>query len=335
MKYKMSAEWEPHEGTWLAWPHNESHWPGKFEVIPGVFAQIARELSKAGEKVFICVQDAKMESHARELIGKNVDNIYFYHIPTDASWARDHGPIFVKDEHEKRIITDWVFNMWGGKYPPWENDDVVPQKIGEIFKIPVIQPGIVLEGGSINVNGKGSLLTTEQCLLNKNRNPNLNRNQIEKYLGDFLGATNVLWLKEGIIGDDTDGHVDDIAAFSDPQTIVCAVEENSGDENYEILQRNYEDLQKMRDQDGKPFYIVKMPMPDPLVHDGQRLPASYINFYIANKAVLLPTFRANQDAEAVSILAKLFPRRKIVEIDCWDLIWGLGSIHCSTQQQPA
>lgn len=331
----MPAEWELHEGTWIAWPHNKDHWPGNFRPIPKIFAKIAQELSRAGEKVFICVEDKKMEEAARKLIGANVPEIYFFHIPTNASWSRDHGPIFVKDEAGNRVITDWIFNMWGGKYPPWDKDDVVPQKIAQIFKIPAIEPGIILEGGSIDVNGKGSLLTTEQCLLNKNRNPHLNRGQIEKYLNDYLGASNILWLKEGILGDDTDGHVDDIARFTDPRTIVCAVERNESDENYKPLQINYERLQAMRDQDGKPFYIVPLPMPNPVFYKGERLPASYLNFYIANKAVLVPTFRCDRDAEAMEILKPLFKGRKIIDIDCTDLVWGLGTIHCSTQQQPA
>ncbi|MFA6521598.1 MAG: agmatine deiminase family protein [Candidatus Gracilibacteria bacterium] len=334
MKYKMPAEWEPHEGTWLSWPHNESHWPGKFELIPPVFANIARELSAAGEKVFICVNDEAMEKSARKLIGKAAKNIFFFRIPTNTSWARDHGPIFVYAECGKRMIEDWIFNTWGGKYPPWDKDDVVPQKIGEIFKIPVITPAIVMEGGSIDVNGEGTVLTTEQCLLNKNRNPHLTKEQIEKYLADYLGATNVLWLKEGIIGDDTDGHIDDIARFTDAKTVVCPFEENKKDENCEILKKNFEDLKKMKDQAGELLNVVKIPMPDPVIHEGQRLPASYVNFYIANKAVLVPTFNCPKDAEAISVLQKLFPTRKIVGIDCTDLVWGLGTIHCSTQQQP-
>lgn len=330
----MPAEWAPHEGTWLPWPHNKSHWPGKFRPIPKVFAQIARELSAAGEKVFICVEDSKMEARARKLIGADTENIFFFHVSTNASWMRDYGPIFVKDENGKRVITDWIFNMWGGKYPPWDKDDVVPQRVGEIFKVPVVVPGIVLEGGSIDVNGKGSLLTTEQCLLNKNRNPRLTREQIEKYLNDYIGAANVLWLKEGVVGDDTDGHIDDIARFTDESTIVCALEENTKDENYRALQENYKLLKAMRDQDGKPFRVVALPMPNPVIYDEERLPASYINFYIANRSVLVPIFNSEQDAKALRIIEKLFPTRKIVGIDCTDLVWGLGTIHCSTQQQP-
>lgn len=335
MKYLMPAEWEPHEGTWLTWPHNKKHWPGKFEPIPPVFAKIALALRDSGEKVFILVNDEKMERAARKTIGKNSDGIFFYHIQTDSSWVRDFGPIFVKDENGQKIITDWVFNMWGGKYPPWDFDDIVPKKVSQELGIPIMDADMILEGGSIDVNGKGTLLTTEQCLLNENRNPALSRGRIEEFLNAYLGATNVLWLKEGIVGDDTDGHIDDIARFVDPQTVLCVTEEDPQDENYAILQKNLEDLKKMKDQDGKPLRIVELPMPEPVVYKKQRLPASYANFYIANKAVLAPTFNCKRDEKALKILADLFPTRKIVGIDCVDLIWGLGTIHCSTQQQPA
>lgn len=331
--YRMPAEWEPHEGTWIAWPHNRDHWPGNFEKIPLIYVEMIRALAES-EQVFICVNDADMESQARSIISHSSSLIHFFHIPTNASWSRDHGPIFVRDENKNLTITNWIFNCWGEKYPPWDKDDAVPQRIAEILKLPIIQPGIVLEGGSIDVNGEGTLLTTKQCLLNKNRNPHLSREQIEKYLHDYLGATNILWLKEGIVGDDTDGHIDDIARFTDPRTVICCVEENPKDKNYEILKKNFEDLGKMLDQDGNPLRVIKLPMPDPVFYEGQRLPASYANFYIANNIVLLPTFRCEQDAQAQKILAKLFPTRKIVTIDCTDFVWGLGTFHCSTQQQP-
>lgn len=340
--FRMPAEWEPHEGTWLAWPHNKEHWPGKFPRIPPVYAQIIRGLAKS-EKVFVCVNDKNMEDGARKIlvqagvtVGESA-NIIFYRIPTDASWSRDHGPVFVRDREGKQIILDWIFNCWGEKYPPWDKDDAVPKHIAEIFGFPCVRPGIVLEGGSIDVNGKSSLLTTEQCLLNKNRNPHLNRNEIEEYLKKYLGAANILWLKEGIVGDDTDGHIDDIARFADEKTILCAVEENPQDENYEILKQNREDLKKMRDQDGEFFKIINIPMPEPVIDDleNMRLPASYINFYIANKIVLVPTFRSKRDAKVLKIFEELFKSREIVGIDCTDFVLGLGTIHCSTQQQPA
>lgn len=332
MNYLMPAEWEPHEGTWLTWPHNESHWPGKIEKIPPIYAKIIRALSES-EKVFVCVNDKKMEAAARNAV-EEIPNVFYYHIPTNASWSRDHGPIFVKDEKGRLVVTDWIFNAWGKKYPPWELDDAVPQRIAEVLNLPLVSPEIVLEGGSIDINGKGTLLTTEQCLLNKNRNPNLNRGQIEKYLHDYLGATHVLWLKEGIIGDDTDGHIDDIARFVNENTVVCCVEENTYDENYAALKKNFEDLQKMRDQNGAPLNVVALPMPEPVIYENQRLPASYANFYIGNKIVLVPTFNCHQDERALKIIAGLFPNRNIIGIDCVDLVWGLGTIHCSTQQQP-
>lgn len=328
----MPAEWQKHEATWLAWPHNEEHWPGNFGPIPAVFAKIAVTLSE-GENVYICVKDQAMEDSARALIGPN-DKVKFFHIPTDASWSRDHGPIYVRDASLRLVITDWIFNSWGEKYEPWDQDDIVPQKIGEIFKTEVIQPGIVLEGGSIDVNGNGSLLTTRQCLLNKNRNPHLSQLEIEKYLEDYLGATNVLWLEEGIVGDDTDGHIDDIARFVDENTIVTVVEDKKDDENYEILQKNLRDLKEMRDGDGQPFKIVEIPMPDPVIYEDQRLPASYANFYIGNSVVIVPTFNCAKDAQVLQTLQDLFPSRKVVGIDCVDLVWGLGTLHCSTQQMP-
>ncbi|MBI4995248.1 agmatine deiminase family protein [Candidatus Peregrinibacteria bacterium] len=329
--YLMPAEWEPHQGTWLAWPHNLDHWPGKFEKIPPVYAKIVNALLEGGEEVFICVNDEEMERSARKILPQKVK---FFQIPTNASWSRDHGPIFVRDKTGKLIIEDWIFNAWGDQWPH-DKDDIVPQKIAEQLKLPLVQPGIVLEGGSIDVNGKGLLLTTTQCLLNKNRNPHLTQKQIEKYLRDYLGAEKILWLEEGIIGDDTSGHIDDIARFTDEKTIVAAVEENPKDENYKILKKNFEDLKNMTDQNGKPFKIVPIPMPEPVICEGQRLPASYINFYIANKAVLVPIFRGKNDARALKILAELFLTRKIIGIDCVDLVWGLGTIHCLTQQQPA
>jgi agmatine deiminase len=337
--FRMPAEWEPHEGTWLAWPHNKEHWPGNFEPIPKVYSEVIRILA-SNEKVFVCVNDSTMEEAARRVLKENgvsaalIDQVIFQHIPTNSSWTRDFGPIFVRDSDGNRVITDWIFNSWGGKYPPWDLDDLVPPHVARILKLPVIEPGIVLEGGSIDVNGKGTLLTTEQCLLNQNRNPHLNRKQIEDYLGKYLSVKNVLWLKEGIIGDDTDGHIDDIARFVDSNTVVCVVEENESDENYEILKRNFEDLKGMHDQDGRSLNVIPIPMPDPVIYKGNRLPASYANFYIANGVVIVPTFRCRQDESALKALLELFPSREVIGIDGVDLVWGLGTFHCSTQQQP-
>lgn len=332
MKYVMPAEFSPQEAIWLAWPHNKNHWPGNFKPIPEVFAKLVKAIA-SNEKVYICVNNQKMEKQAKKIL-RQKNNIKFFHIPTNTSWIRDHGPIFIRDSKGKLVILDWIFNSWGNKYPPFNKDDIVPQKIAKIFYLPVIKPGVVLEGGSIDVNGKGSLLTTAQCLLNTNRNPKLTKKQIEKYLQKYLGATNILWLKEGIAGDDTDGHIDDIARFVNPKTIVCALEDNPKDENYSILQKNFSDLKKMRDQNNKPFKIVALPMPKPVIYKKRRLPATYLNFLITNRSVIMPTFQCGNDHKALEILQKLFFKRKIVGIDCVDLIWGLGAIHCSSQQQP-
>ncbi len=335
MFYQMPAEWEPHEATWLAWPHLKSHWPGKFEPIPYVYAEIIRALS-GSEMVYLCVNDKKMEAEARAILKEKAvptDHVKFFYIPTNASWSRDHGPIFVRNEKGKRIISDWDYNAWGGQWE-YDLDDVVPQKIGKLLNIPVIQTHRVLEGGSIDVNGKGSLLTTTQCLLNKNRNPDANQQDIENFLKEFLGATNILWLKDGVAGDDTSGHIDDFARFVNETTVVCGLEKGKNDENYQALKNNFEALQTMKDQDGKELTVIAMPMPSPVVYENRRLPASYANFYISTKAVLVPTFRCPEDEKAFETLGPYFPDRKIIGVDCTDLVWGLGTIHCSTQQMP-
>lgn len=334
----MPAEWESHEGTWIAWPHLKDHWPGYFEPIPRVYVEMIRAL-RSGEKVFVCVNDAAMEKDARSLLGKgnvSLDNVFFHHIPTNASWARDHGPIFVRDSKGELVVTDWIFNGWGNRWPQWpyDLDDVVPQRVAEALKLPLVQPGIVLEGGSIDVNGRGSLLTTESCLLNKNRNPHLTRRKIEGALEKYLGATHVIWLKEELKGDDTSGHIDDLARFVNQNTIVACLEKNKRDENYSVLKNNFEFLETSTDQDEKKLNVVALPMPDPVMREGQRCPASYANFYIGNTVVLLPAYRCKQDDVAAQILERYFHGRKIMGIDCTDLIWGLGAFHCSTQQQP-
>lgn len=332
--FRMPAEWEQHEGTWIAWPHNKEHWPGKFEPIPPVYGNLVRALLEGGEKVFVIVRDYEMEQEAREHIKSVSSNIVFYYIPTNSSWTRDFGPIFVYDDTGKLCITDWEFNMWGGKYPPWDLDTVVPKKIANLLDLPRLQPGIILEGGSIDTNGEGVLLTTQQCLLNKNRNPSLTQTEIEERLRTYLGAHHIIWLAEGIVGDDTDGHIDDIARFTNANTIVCQVEKNTGDENAPILRKNFEDLSRATNKNGEPFRIVELDMPDPVFYNSERLPASYANFYIANTAVVVPTFQCAKDARALEIFSQLFPTRKIIGIDAVDYVWGLGTIHCSTQQQP-
>ena len=338
--YRMPAEWERHRGTWLSWPHKEASWPGNFGPVPTIFASMVRFLVDR-EEVHINVAGPEMEAAVRRFLtdeGVGTGNVFFHLNPTDDAWCRDHGPIFIQrdaDGRQEEAIVDWGYNAWGGKYPPYDQDDVIPTRIGAEYGIPVFHPGIILEGGSVDVNGHGTLLTTEACLLNPNRNPRLDRGGLESCLRAFLGVSKILWLGDGIVGDDTDGHVDDLTRFVDPSTVVTVVEEDSADENYEPLQQNLERLRGMTDQDGRPLRVVTLPMPRPLYHAGQRLPASYANFYIANGLVLLPTYDPPRDEEAATTLQALFPDRDVIGIDCADLVWGLGAFHCVTQQWPA
>jgi agmatine deiminase len=337
--YHMPAEWEPHEATWLSWPHKEESWPGAFEFVPGIFVELTRHLAES-ELVRINVADADFAERVNELLragGVNLDAVRFHFNPTNDAWVRDHGPIYVVRDsgRRERAINDWGYNAWGDKYPPYDLDDAIPTRIAEEMNEVLFQPGVVMEGGSLDVNGRGTLVTTESCLLNPNRNPHLNREQIEQCLKDYLGVTNILWLGEGIAGDDTDGHIDDLTRFVAPDTVVTVIEDDPGDENYKVLVENYERLSRMKDQDGKPLRVVKLPMPGPVYFENQRLPASYANFYIANKLALVPTYRHANDAKACEVLQRCFPDRHVIGIDCVNLIWGLGSIHCVTQQQPA
>jgi agmatine deiminase len=335
----MPPEWAPHRGTWLSWPHKEASWPGKFEPVPGIFAQMVRVLAEH-EEVHINVAGPDMEADVRTLLERArcpMQRVFFHGHPTDDAWCRDHGPIFVQRQQNgltEEAIVDWDYNAWGGKYPPFAQDDVIPSLIGQELGLTVFHPGIVMEGGSLDVNGQGTLLTTEACLLNPNRNPELERGDIEEYLRAYLGVTHILWLGDGIVGDDTDGHVDDLTRFVDPLTVVTVVEEDPQDENFEPLQENLQRLRTMTDQDGRPLRVELLPMPRPLYHDGQRLPASYANFYIANGVVLLPGYDPDQDGKAQATLERLFPGRRVVVIDCADLVWGLGAFHCVTQQWP-
>ncbi|HEV8598904.1 MAG TPA: agmatine deiminase family protein [Gemmatimonadales bacterium] len=337
----MPAEWAPHRGTWLSWPHKAASWPGKFEPVPGIFARIVAELVP-NEEVHLNAGDAELEASARDILrrhGVPLQRVFFHRHPTDDAWCRDHGPIFVQRRGPagagEQLVLDWGYNAWGGKYPPFELDDAIPTRIAQELGLPVVAPGMVLEGGSIDVNGTGSLLTTEQCLLNANRNPGLSRPELEARLRDFLGVRKILWLGEGIEGDDTDGHIDDLTRFVSADTVVTAIEADPRDRNYAPLQDNLQRLRSMTDQDGNPLRIVELPMPPVLHHEGQRLPVSYANFYIANGVVLLPGFDPVRDAAARAVLQPLFPTRRIRVIDCTDLVWGLGAIHCVTQQWPA
>lgn len=349
--YRMPAEWEAHEATWLAWPHNPMDWPGKLQPIPWVYAEIVRHLARA-EDVHVLVNDAAAEKRAMGILrraGANLSRVRFHIWKTDRVWTRDSGPIFVKKRGMGRqkataAVTNWRFNAWA-KYPDWHHDDEIPGRVAELLHLPQWTPTVetgngshrvVLEGGSIDVNGQGTLITTEECLLSEvqQRNPGVSREQLERIFLDYLGVEQVLWLNRGIVGDDTHGHVDDIARFVGPNTIVAAVETNRNDENYLPLQENLERLKSARNLDGKPFEVIELPMPEPVVFDRQRLPASYANFYIANGRVLVPTLNHSVDRKALNVLADAFRSREVVGIYCGDLIWGLGAIHCMTQQQP-
>jgi agmatine deiminase len=341
--YRMPAEWEPHEATWIAWPHELTDWPGKFAAIPWVYAEIVRHLSDS-EPVNILVNDKRGEIAAKKVLAEmdlNWERVSFWRIRTDRVWTRDYGPMFIKNPKGQSAIVNWQFNGWA-KYPNWRNDNTVPQKIQRAFGLSGWQPRsgdrrIVLEGGSIEVNGQGLLLTTEECLLDsvQARNPGLGRQDLEQAFSDYLGIGKVLWLGSGIAGDDTHGHIDDLARFVAPGTVVTVVEENAKDVNYQSLQENWDRLRGMTDREGRRLEVIPLPMPEAVWFAGQRLPASYANFYIANDRVLVPTFNDVHDQAALGILAELFPDRKVVGIHAVDLVWGLGTLHCLTQQQPA
>jgi agmatine deiminase len=334
--YRMPAEWEPHAATWLSWPRREAiSFPESFDrVLPSFRAMVEALISS--EQVCINVCNGAQEAEARDVLRDlPMEKITFYQVATNEPWCRDHGPIFLTRREEPRLaIVDWDYNGWGGKYPPYDLDEIVPTRLAEILKLPVFYPHMVLEGGSIEVNGTGALLTSEGCLLNKNRNPNLGRDEIEQRLRDFLGVRQILWLGQGTEGDDTDGHVDNLARFVSEKTVLAVVEQDPEDENYEPLQDNLARLREMK-IDDRAIEIVTLPMPRKIVREGLRLPASYANFYIANSCVLCPTYSDPNDEIALSIIQKFFPNRDIVGIDCRELIWGLGAFHCLTQQQPA
>lgn len=336
--YSMPPEWDRHTATWLTWPRKEGiSFPDKFEPVPKIWTEMASLLSE-GEEVHINYfsPEHRLEIEAALKTGGVTpgNRVHLHHFPSYEPWCRDHGPIFVRNQSGLAIV-DWQYNAWGGKYPPHDLDDAVPQHVAQLLGLPLFQPPMILEGGSIEVDGQGTLLTTESCLLNPNRNPHLTQTEIEQYMKDYLGVTKILWLGEGIVGDDTDGHIDDITRFVGERTVVTVIEDDPRDENYQLLQDNRRRLEKMTDAKGRPLEIIDLPMPGMVEHDGQRLPASYANFYIGNQVVLLPVYGHANDEKARATLQKLFPTRRVVPIHSIDLIWGLGAFHCVTQQQPA
>ena len=343
VRYRLPAEWEPHQATWLVWPQNASDWPGKFSRIKRVYREIVSHLSES-EKVRIVVNPGETRKRAKGFLREestNLANVEFYECPTDRSWIRDSGPFFVRDDSGGLSVLDFGFNGWA-KYPDWENDNMVPGFVAEALRLDSETPThlgkkIILEGGSIEVNGEGLLMTTKQCLLSTDkqaRNSSFEKNDYEAVFSEYFGATNVLWLNRGIEGDDTNGHVDDICRFTDPRTVVLCLENSAEDPNYRPLRENLEILQDLRLKDGGKIEIVSLPMPSPLFFDGERLPATYANFYVSNEEVLVPIYNDPKDREALGVLSELFPKRHVVGIDCVDLVWGFGAIHCMTKEEP-
>ena len=338
--FSFPPEWHPHRGTWISWPRPEGiSFPGRYHDAIEDIAGVIRVLVTL-EAVHLNVPNENYQRLVTEFLeGRRVAmrRVFFHFIPTNEAWARDHGPAFVLRKRRGRTeaaIVDWGFNAWGGKYPPWDADDNVPTRIAEELRLPVFYPGIVMEGGAVDFNGAGTVMTTTSCLLNRNRNQ-LSKARVEKYLRDYYGQQHVVWLGDGIAGDDTDGHFDDLARFIDERTIAIGIETSKRDPNYEVLQKARRALDQARDQDGKPFEIVELPMPQPLVYDGRRVPATYVNFYFANGALLVPTFgQRARDRQTLAILQRRLPRRKVIGVDCRALIWGLGAVHCFTQQEP-
>jgi agmatine deiminase len=361
--YRMPAEWHRHSATWLTWPKDPESWPDRVPQVEEIFLQMMAALAPH-ETVNLLVDDEQAEASVRSRCAfPGAENIHYHQIRTVDSWIRDYGPNFIVSDKlqfvadsgnetlgqpndklkfigQSLAYNDWIFNAWGNKYEELKQDDSIPARLESLLKVPRFEPGIVMEGGSIEVNGAGYVLTTEQCLLNPNRNPHLSKDEIEQYLKSYLGVAKVLWLGEGIVGDDTDGHIDDIARFVTPNVIVCAVEDDPQDANYKLLQDNLRRLRAMTDVQGSPFGIVTLPMPGAVggtskgARDLERLPASYANFYIANNVVLSPVFGHANDARALEVLQNVFPTRRVIGINCEPLVWGMGTIHCVTQQQP-
>jgi agmatine deiminase len=342
--YRFPAEWEPHAATWLSWPHRRKTWQEHFEPIPEVWAELVRTLAQFETVHVLAGSDAVMRQ-ARECIASALNvavpslstaNVVLHDILTNDAWTRDHGPTFlVGPPGAPPALIDWDFNAWGHKYPAFDDDNRVPEQIAALQGRRRFRPGVVLEGGSLDTNGLGTLLTTEQCLLNPNRNPGLGRAELEQILRDYLGVHKILWLSRGVVGDDTDGHVDQLARFVGPRTVVVAIERDATDENYAALQENYQRLLRMTDQDDRPLEIIPLPMPGPVRFGATRLPASYANFYIANGLVIVPTFDDPADAQAIELLGRLFPDRQVRALRAVDLVRGRGAYHCVTQQEPA
>lgn len=335
--FRWPAEWEPHAATWLVWPHNPETWPGKLTRIPAIFAQMVRALLP-GESVDILVRSAAEQAGAEFVLTQHRAlgaGVRFHQIPSNDSWIRDHGPVFLRNDAGTLLALDWDYNAWGGKYADWAADAQVAGRVADQLEMQVVRPGMILEGGSIEGDGQGTILTTESCLLHPNRNPDLNRSDVEERLGGYLGGKKILWLGEGIAGDDTDGHIDDLTRFVAPGVVVTAMESNPDDDNYRPLQENRERLAGMQDVTGGSLEVVELPMPTPIWENELRLPASYANFYIANGVVLVPTFNDPADGKALGILSELFPDRAVVGTPARDLVLGLGACHCLTQQQPA
>ena len=337
--YSFPAEFAKHDAIWLSWPHKEESWPGKIATIYPSYCAFVKTVALT-ERVNINVGTDKMRQAAAkmlELAGVDMSRVQFFLHPTNDAWCRDHGPSFLirnNAEHPKAIV-DWNINAWGGKYPPYDLDDVIPTRIAEQLNLPIFYPEIIMEGGSVDFNGAGTVITSTCCLLNENRNPHLNQSQIEQYLGDYYGIEQVLWVSEGIVGDDTDGHIDDTVRFVNEDTVLTAVESNVLSENFDLLQQNLKELKAMRLANGKQLNIVELPMPADVIYEGQLLPASYANFYISNGHIIVPTYQCKQDDQAMQIIQSCFPTRKVVGIDSTDIIWGLGSFHCLSQQEPS
>jgi agmatine deiminase len=337
--YYFPAEFAKHDAMWLSWPHKEASWPGKLDSIFPSYVEFIKVVSLT-ERVCINVVDTSMQAFATKLIqaaGVDMSRVQFFLHPTNDAWCRDHGPSFLirNNTDAPKAIVDWNINAWGGKYPPYDLDDIIPTLIAKEMSLPLFYPNIIMEGGSVDFNGAGTVLTSKCCLLNPNRNPHLNQAQIEKFLCDYYGVSQVLWVSEGIVGDDTDGHIDDTVRFVNEDTVVTVVEANKQSENYELLQQNLKELKQMRLQDGKQLNIIELPMPADVIYEDQMLPASYANFYISNGHVVVPTYKCAQDDIAMQIIQTCFPTREVVGIDSSDIIWGLGSFHCLSQQEPS